>query len=172
MLAISCTLAHICIRVSIIASRTYVFLEAFLSTKLSQKRNDSCCRPRKIPHPPVVSYAVQYETQPSVLRATRLRRSPACVCLVRPTYHIWHHDRYDQNRCCLYTMTADDPALCFTPLSHPAVCTCTSSHLDQISRMDCTRCYLALFRWKKLIWWDRSVLFNLGFCALQHERFG
>jgi len=67
MLAMSCTLAHICIRVSIIASRTYVFLEAFLSTKLSQKRNDSFCRPRKIPHPPVVSYAVQYETQPSVL---------------------------------------------------------------------------------------------------------
>ena len=71
--ALSCTLAHICIRVSIIASRTYVFLEAFLSTKLSQKINDtSFCRPRKIPHPPVVSYAVQYETQPSVLLYVRL----------------------------------------------------------------------------------------------------
>ncbi|CAN0425232.1 unnamed protein product [Ectocarpus sp. 12 AP-2014] len=38
------------------------------------------------------------------------------------TYHIWHHDRHDRNHCFLYTMTADDPALCFTPLSHPAVC--------------------------------------------------
>ena len=70
MLALSCTLAHICIRVSIIASRTYVFLEAFLSTKLSQREMIvSAGRARYHTHP---WYLTLYSMKPTPLYYARL----------------------------------------------------------------------------------------------------